>query len=629
MNGGRSFPGILYLEFSYLFIGAKTKDYQIHRLIAGSAAISTLTPWFILDVVPKLMFPYYPQPGPLYVLLLSTFFIAFPKAFLLLYWNSRNLRLDYHRRIQSLLMCLGVFLPWLSVSTLFPLIYNVSITPQMGLFPLIFVSTVYTIVKYRFLNIRVIITRAGLLLAVYLMVLGLPFMVGSWGRSWLEVRFGEQWWLGPLGLCTVLATVGPFVYAYLRNQAEERLLKDQRRYQRLLQRAARGMTRVRSLRKLTRLIVRVVSRSVGVTHASLFLWQKDTPRYVLVASHGPKRLAIQSQYALETDDRLIQWMQAKRRVLSLDEMGPETDAAMTQALASLNASLIVPGFIEDELIGFLVMGEKCSGAGYSLDDLHAFSTLAHEAAIALENAKSYEELLKTNQQLRIAYDRLIDQERLAAAGQFAAGMAHEIKNPLTAIKTFAEFLPEKYDDPDFRQKFFRIVTAEIHRINDLVMELSDFAKPADPQLEQVPLADLLEDTVSLLSNQLLKQGIALQKAYPINGLAIRADPKQLKQLLLNILLNSLEAMPEGGRLEVATELRERWVTIRVTDTGCGIQPDQLAKVFDPFFTTKERGMGLGMAIVKGIVDRHAGRIAIRSHPGQGTTIEVELPQQVS
>jgi len=533
---------------------------------------------------------------------------------------------DGKRRTQALWFFVAFAIAYSGGITCYLPVYGVNLYPYgnfcLSLYPLI---VGYAIVRHQLMDIKIAITKAGLLFGTYLVVLGFPFALGWWGRRWLEQRLGEQWWLGPLGLCTVLATVGPFVYAYLRNQAEERLLKDQRRYQRLLQRAARGMARVRSLRKLTRLIVRIVSRSVGVTHASLFLWQKEASRYALAASYGPKRLAIQSQYALEADDRLIQRMQAQRRVLSLDEMGPDVDAAMTQALASLNASIIVPGFIEDELIGFLVMGEKCSGAGYSLDDLHAFSTLAHEAAIALENAKSYEELVKANQQLRLAYDRLIDQERLAAAGQFAAGMAHEIKNPLTAIKTFAEFLPEKYDDPDFRQKFFRIVTAEVHRINDLVMELSDFAKPADPQLEQVPLAELLEDTVSLLSNQLLKQGVALHKAYPVNGLAIHADPKQLKQLLLNILLNSLEAMPDGGRLEVATELRERWVTIRVTDTGCGIAPDQLAKVFDPFFTTKERGMGLGMAIVKGIVERHAGRIAIRSQPGQGTTIEVELP----
>jgi len=484
----------------------------------------------------------------------------------------------------------------------------------------------YAIVKHQLMDIKVAITRTGVLLGTYLVVLGLPFAVGWWGKEWLERQIGEGWWLIPLGLCTVLATIGPFAYAYLRRQAERALLKEQRRYQRTLLQAARGMTRVRDLTKLTRLIVRVVSRVVRVQHASLFLWDKGTQRYRLIASHGPKRFSLESLYTLIPAHPLIRRLQQSRRIVNRDELAEHRPSpAIERELVSLAATLIVPGFIEDELVGFLALGEKLSGAGYLPDDLHAFSTLANEAAIAIDNARSYHELMTTNEHLRMAYERLLQQERLAAAGQFATGMAHEIKNPLSAIKTFAEYLPEKYQDRTFREKFFKIVQSEIDRINTIVKELLEFAKPAPLEVQPVRVSQLLDETLTLLSNQMLKHSVEVQRAFLENGLTIHADPKQLKQVLLNLLLNSLEAMPNGGRLTLAISLQDERLVLTVTDTGCGIPDEYQAKLFDPFFTTKERGMGLGLAVVKGVVERHGGSIFIRSRPGAGTTVEVRLP----
>ena len=190
---------------------------------------------------------------------------------------------------------------------------------------------------------------------------------------------------------------------------------------------------------------------------------------------------------------------------------------------------------------------------------------------------------------------------------------------------FAQYLPEKYADPKFRQKFFRIVQAEIERINNIVKELSDFAKPAPLQLQPVRVSALMEDTLSLLSNQCLDQGVEVCKHFQEDGVLIQADPQQLKQILLNLLLNSLEAMPQGGRLEVSTKVNSHGLALRIADTGMGIPGEQQKHVWDPFFTTKERGMGLGLAIVKGVVERHGGQITLLSQPGQGTTVEVNLP----
>ena len=287
--------------------------------------------------------------------------------------------------------------------------------------------------------------------------------------------------------------------------------------------------------------------------------------------------------------------------------------------------LAIPGLIEHHLVGFLALGRKLSGAGYSTADLHAFTTLSNEAAVAIENAISYEELLKVNEQLKVASERLLTQERMAAAGQFAAGMAHEIKNPLSAIKTFAEYLPEKYAEPAFREKFFRIVQTEIDRINTIVKELSDFAKPAPLQLQLVSMAELLEDTLSFLPNQYLKQGIEVHKALEENGLVIQADPQQLRQVLLNLLLNSVEAMEGPGTITIATAQRNGYLSISVADTGKGIPKKDLSHVFDPFHTTKEHGTGLGLSVVHSIIREHGGRVHVESTVGQGTTVKITLP----
>ncbi|MDP3703654.1 MAG: ATP-binding protein [Candidatus Omnitrophota bacterium] len=167
--------------------------------------------------------------------------------------------------------------------------------------------------------------------------------------------------------------------------------------------------------------------------------------------------------------------------------------------------------------------------------------------------------------------------------------------------------------------------AEIDRIDTIVRELSDFAKPAPLQLQPVRVAELVEDTLSLLSNQCLEQKVTIHKAFLEDGVRVQADPNQMKQVLLNLLLNSLEAMPQGGELEVSTQVNGHGLILRIADTGMGIDQDQQKHVWDPFFTTKERGMGLGLAIVKGVVERHGGQISLSSRPGKGTTVEVNLP----
>ncbi len=234
---------------------------------------------------------------------------------------------------------------------------------------------------------------------------------------------------------------------------------------------------------------------------------------------------------------------------------------------------------------------------------------------------SQEKLAEENDRLR---QEVAQSERLKSVAILAAGLAHEIKNPLTAIKTFTEFLPEKHQDPEFIAKFHRIVGKEVERIHDTVQNLLTFAKPEAWKREPVALADVIQETIALLSNDCLKRQIKTEVTVdPL--LRVIGDRTKLKQAVLNLCLNSLEAMEQGGDLHITTWQRNGHAVLEVRDTGLGIAKKDLAHIFDPFFTTKEMGTGLGLAVVHGIVKDHHGKIHIDSEAGRGTTVRMELP----
>lgn len=239
-------------------------------------------------------------------------------------------------------------------------------------------------------------------------------------------------------------------------------------------------------------------------------------------------------------------------------------------------------------------------------------------------------------------------ERLATVGTLAAGMAHEIKNPLVSLKTFAQLLPIKYDDPEFRESFSHIAAGEIERINSLVEQLLRFARPPKPIPMPIDLHDPIEQTLALLSSEMAKKGIKITTKYYETPLWVFADAEQLKQVFMNVLLNALEATSsqEEPSLEISTGTRKRWgwppaapfaklpqgytqgdreAYVRIADNGPGIRESHIKHIFDPFFTTKDTGHGLGLSIAHGIVREHKGSINAENRPGGGAVFTIALP----
>jgi signal transduction histidine kinase len=228
-------------------------------------------------------------------------------------------------------------------------------------------------------------------------------------------------------------------------------------------------------------------------------------------------------------------------------------------------------------------------------------------------------------------------DRLAALGTLAAGLAHEIKNPLTSVLTFVRHLPRRFDDERFRERFQSVVPRELERINEIMERLLELARPSRLSFSLVRLPALLERAVDLYANQIEAKGIAVVREYARDVPPIQADEDAMYRALVNLVANALDAMGHGGRLTLrlawndggapraAHRAFNRRIRIEVEDTGAGIAASHGERVFNPFFTTKDTGTGLGLAIAHKIVEDHGGAIDFRSLPGVGTTFRIVLP----
>jgi two-component system NtrC family sensor kinase len=226
--------------------------------------------------------------------------------------------------------------------------------------------------------------------------------------------------------------------------------------------------------------------------------------------------------------------------------------------------------------------------------------------------------------------QLAQSERLASLGRLSASIAHEINNPLAGILTFSRVLIRGLEaqgaqpDVDFMLPKLRLIERETGRCAAIVRSLLDFARQKPLVLQPVDLGAVVEEALVLVAHRLTLEDVALEKdlaALP----PVRGDFGHLRQALVNVLINACDATPRGGRVRVATRLVDAQAELEVSDTGSGISPADLKKLFEPFFSTKEKGTGLGLAVVYGIVQRHHGTIDVRSEVGQGTTVRVRLP----
>ncbi len=234
-------------------------------------------------------------------------------------------------------------------------------------------------------------------------------------------------------------------------------------------------------------------------------------------------------------------------------------------------------------------------------------------------------------------EEILRMDRLVSLGKLASGIAHEIRNPLAGIKTTAQALGEDLSRDDPRREYLNRITKEIDRLNELLKTFFSFAKPQNLNLAYYPIKDLINEIIPFLIKEIADKGIHFREQYPPYLPKVKVDKTQMHQVFLNLFLNAIQAMPEGGELKIEASpvvstsfqgSKKNFIKIIVSDTGKGIPPSIVQKIFDPFFTTKPKGIGLGLSIAYQIINKHGGTIKVESSVKRGTSFVIHLPETV-
>jgi signal transduction histidine kinase len=386
-----------------------------------------------------------------------------------------------------------------------------------------------------------------------------------------------------------------------------------------------ALASIPDLKSLAKTILETVIQFAGVRKASLFLINEEKGGYDLVETL-PMKFRSNPSPLLVREDPLLQCLLQKGEILHRDELSQNDSSKwndVIERMSLLEAALSIPLHSKGKLIGMLNLGSKPFQKNDSLGTEGWLSAFANLSAIALENRRLMEDLKKSKSHIQRA-------DRLASLGTLTAALAHELRNPLVAIKTFTQLLPERFEDQEFRNYFLQIVSGEVDRISTLVSELLEFARPSDPRVEAEDINTILDSIILLVSTGSKKKHIDIVRKLSANLPPVFIDREQIKQVFLNLLINAIEATDESGKITVITRPYfktngDPYIQIVFSDTGCGIPTDSLETIFHPFFTTKHKGSGLGLSISNQIVQEHKGSIDVESQLNKGSTFYVNLP----
>ncbi|HZT07489.1 MAG TPA: ATP-binding protein [Chloroflexota bacterium] len=331
--------------------------------------------------------------------------------------------------------------------------------------------------------------------------------------------------------------------------------------------------------------------------------------------------------------RLLQRNRRARQVL-LAAAGPVSPTELARDLSAIPAEIgdlvsICAAPIPSNVgqLGIVVVA-RASDPPFTSQHYEALSAFLQRATLAIQNARLYEQLQAQLEELRSLHDQVVGAERLAALGQLAAKIAHELNNPLASIHMYNSLLLEGPMDESEQRKVGEGVQEQVERAKQVVMEILDYSRPRAPHRELLNLNDAVRHGLRLVQHAARPAHVTLVEAYADDVPSVLVDRGHMAQIVTNLTLNAIQAMPSGGTLTISTGAENGEVFFRFQDTGVGIPLSQQQRIFDAFFTTKApgQGTGLGLAVCRTLVAQHHGRITVESEPGSGSAFTVWLPR---
>jgi signal transduction histidine kinase len=359
----------------------------------------------------------------------------------------------------------------------------------------------------------------------------------------------------------------------------------------------------------------------------ILMLNPDLNRYLTVEKFTANSQQSDELLSFNTSDKLIFWLSVNKTFLNISQ-NPEVFAFLTtreqELLRQRCISLIYPFIVMNQVHGIVCICSKEDKGPFHNNELQNLKILLDQAGFAFENALLY---VAQKERTRKMYRA----DRLATLGELTAGAAHEIRNPLTSIRSSIQYLKRKLDDP-MDIEMANDLISEVDRINEIIDGMLSFAKPQPLKKENTHLKTILIQTIQLIANTARKKEIELNLNFKADREEIFADPGQLKQLFLNIIMNAIQAIESiPGKIEINvifSEGKNKYAPvylIEFIDNGQGISEENIDKIFDPFYTTKNEGTGLGLSIAYGIINQHGGDIEFFSEPDKGTTVKVRIP----
>jgi two-component system sensor histidine kinase HydH len=544
-------------------------------------------------------------------------------ALLLLWMRASQVLSRFERQRLRFLVVVGALAMTFTAADYLPLV-GLDIPPVGSVFTLVFLYILsQSILRLRLLDLYELAGRLGVLTA-------LSFTLAA--VFWLLLSFvGRELFMHSMAAALVVLLVYDPVRLKVEELISQLFFRERYDLEQHILTLRRRLAHVLELEHLPDLVLSELERSRRVTHASLYLVDADMRGYKLAGHIGPqpiRRIELAAARPLLDGLRRDQALSIETLEKELEEhqhakedREAETCHEILQSMEAMQASVCVALAGEREVYGLLCVRDERLRDAFSPEEVLLLVGLSNQVVTAIENSRLYQ--------------RMKERDRLAAMGEMAAGLAHEIRNPLGAIKASAQYLSEAPDEGESGREFLDIIVEEADRLNRVVSSFLDYADPAQgDQASDTDVNAVVQRTAQVLAagqgHLDLVSCLALAPGLP----RVRIDPERLRQVLINLMQNALQAIEGGGTLRVETSARDApdldgqtksWVEINVIDTGPGIPAQVLSNLFEPFVTTRQKGTGLGLAISQRIVKAASGRILVRTRENQGSTFTIRLP----
>lgn len=588
---------------------------------AGGLTVANALDLLVVDLRP-FAWGYYSVGGRFYNLFTLSLIANFSGTVAVLIHDYRTTT-EPRRRVELKFWLLGtlIALP-LGVTNLLPA-YGIPFYPLGNLGSAVFAGIVaYAVVRHRLMDIDLVVTKGMAYAAVSFVLVAPAFAITLWLQ---RVSFGRIHPDFSFVVLIMLVAIG-VLFPRLRFTAESRiqqsLFREKHAHRAALAAFTRSIVRILDRDRLVRELATTLSETLHVDRIGIVLF--DEARGVFTAQYVTGIPPARDEFSAE--HALVVSLVRRQEVVLREELEMSADPVERDVVADVcrhNAwEVFVPLAAGSKFMGFISLGCKRSPDPFFAEDVELLSTLAAEASVALENARLYEELKKSHDIIRRA-------DRLSALGTLAAGIAHEVRNPLVSIQTFFQLAPDRLHDEEFLTTFLGMTANEVKRISDLIAELLSFARSPTRALGPLNLNEIAERVATLLEPEARKSKLTLSRTLSPALPLVQADGDQIKQVVINLVLNAIQATEPGGAVSVVSRsVQHRDTTfgqLEIHDTGVGIPQEQVDHIFDPFFTTKDKGTGLGLAIAHQIVAEHGGSLAVNSVEGQGTRFFLNLP----